>query len=199
MSLTETSPYSGARLKAAIGKTALKAAFGAAVVAGVLGAGQAQALVVNVNGQNWNVTTFTGSYNDNSFKFNTPANGGVMPWWTGSLSSSSLARQFAIAVGLSLGTANPSEYSNGGPFFPYYLGAGNTSVFSCYWRQTTQDTRCGLGSDLTSNFTWAQAELAPAPGPLPALGAAAAFGFSRKLRKRINAGTNPASSTYSLS
>jgi hypothetical protein len=37
------------------------------------------------------------------------------------------------------------------------------------------------------------------PGPLPALGAAAAFGFSRKLRKRINAGTNPASSTYSLS
>ena len=192
MSLTETPPHSRGRLRAALGKTALKAAFGAAVAIGVLGAGQAQAVVVNVNGQNWNVTTFTGSYNDNISKFNTPANGGVMPWWTGSLPSSSLARQFAIAVGLSLGTANPTEYSNGGPFFPYTLGGG--SIFSCFWRQTLQD-RCGFGSELTSNYTWAQAELVPAPGPLPALGAAAAFGFSRKLRKRINAGTNPASST----
>jgi len=36
-------------------------------------------------------------------------------------------------------------------------------------------------------LTYAQATLytAPAPGPLPLFGAAAAFGFSRKLRKRI--------------
>ena len=37
-----------------------------------------------------------------------------------------------------------------------------------------------------------------APGPLPIFGAAAAFGFSRKLRKRIKGSTNPVSSSYSL-
>ena len=43
--------------------------------------------------------------------------------------------------------------------------------------------------NLGTNFswTWAQATLIPAnvPGPLPAFGLAVAFGFSRKLRKRI--------------
>jgi hypothetical protein len=37
-----------------------------------------------------------------------------------------------------------------------------------------------------STYVWLDPKkLAPVPGPLPALGAAAAFGFSRKLRKRI--------------
>jgi hypothetical protein len=36
------------------------------------------------------------------------------------------------------------------------------------------------------------------PGPLPTLGAAAAFGFSRQLRKRIKGSTNSASTSYSL-
>lgn len=45
-----------------------------------------------------------------------------------------------------------------------------------------------------NQFTWAQATPytalgpLPTPGPLLALGAAAAFGFSRQLRKRIQAG-----------
>ncbi|MCX5951713.1 MAG: hypothetical protein NT158_11330 [Cyanobacteria bacterium] len=55
----------------------------------------------------------------------------------------------------------------------------------------------------TAQFVWAQATLysstaAPVPGPLPAFGAAAAFGFSRKLRKRIKRSGNAVSSTYSL-
>jgi hypothetical protein len=37
-----------------------------------------------------------------------------------------------------------------------------------------------------------------APGPLPALGAAAAFGFSRQLRNRIKRSNKAASSSYSL-
>ena len=37
-----------------------------------------------------------------------------------------------------------------------------------------------------STYVWLSAtKVPPVPGPLPALGAAAAFGFSRKLRKRI--------------
>jgi hypothetical protein len=50
--------------------------------------------------------------------------------------------------------------------------------------------------------TWAQATLVPAagsanvPGPLPAVGLAVAFGFSRQLRKRIKASaSNPPSAS----
>jgi hypothetical protein len=47
---------------------------------------------------------------------------------------------------------------------------------------------CDLQEISTSSVVWAQATVysaAGAPGPLPLLGAGAAFGFSRKLRKRI--------------
>ena len=47
-------------------------------------------------------------------------------------------------------------------------------------------------------FTPFSSSTAAVPGPLPALGAAAAFGFSRKLRKRIKRSNNAVSSTYSL-
>jgi len=53
-----------------------------------------------------------------------------------------------------------------------------------------------------NSFTWAQAtpltlsSPASVPGPLPALGGAAAFGFSRKLRKRIKRSTNTVFSPY---
>ncbi len=49
----------------------------------------------------------------------------------------------------------------------------------------------------TDTVTWAQATpyIPPVPGPLPLFGAAAALGFSRKLRKRIKlAPAAPASS-----
>jgi len=62
-------------------------------------AGGVKAVIVTVGGQQYDVTTFTGSYNSNVSKFATPANGGVMPWW----GDSSLATQIANAVGNSLG------------------------------------------------------------------------------------------------
>jgi hypothetical protein len=49
------------------------------------------------------------------------------------------------------------------------------------------DQRVGLVQGV-ADFTWARSSLvssAAVPGPLPVIGAAAAFGFSRKLRKRI--------------
>ena len=95
-------PHSPARLRAALGKTALKAFFGAAIAVGVLSAGQAQALLVTVNGQQWNVTTFTGTYDGNGSKFATVGNGGVMPWF----GSSSLASSFATALSGALGLLN---------------------------------------------------------------------------------------------
>jgi hypothetical protein len=192
MSLTETPAIPNARLRAAIGKTALKSAF-AAVAMGVLGAGQAQAVVVNVNGQNWNVTTFTGTFNDNISKFNTAANGGVMPWWRGGISPSlaSTAQSFAMAVGLSFGLPNNINGSALGPIFSYGAPTTGSNPFLTVVAEDGDDGYglfCEGCNPISRNeiATWAQAELVLAvPGPLPALGAAAAFGFSRKLRQRI--------------
>jgi hypothetical protein len=197
-------------------KGVLKTVFGAAVAMGVLGAGQAHALVVTVNGQDWDVTTFYGTYIDNSTKFNTetPVNGGVMPWFgIGATETLDLlADVFATAVGGRLGFPNgplaANEPPTGGPFFAWQVTSNPTvndvtlvgryiSVSNCVPLGDPAD--CGLDRGLVNDrteVTWAQAT--PVPGPLPVLGAAAAFGFSRKLRKRIKTSTNPARSDSSL-
>ncbi len=149
---------------------------------GVLGAGQAQAVVVNVSGQNWNVTTFQGSYNANSAKFATPPAPGRMPWW----GSTALASQFATVVNDALGFPNFS--GDFGPLFGIKFAQGGTTVNSCTWGFGSAQCSANFGNLNNTNFTWAQADLVPpVPGPLPLFGAAAAFGFSRKLRQRIKA------------
>jgi hypothetical protein len=143
------------------------------VAVGALSAGQARALVVNVGGQDWDVTTFTGSYNDNPAKFALPPIG-VMPWW----GDQGLAIEFATAVGL------PSP-----GIFGYFYGPsqlGDVVDFADY-----SEEGVGISKALSSSSRpWAQATLVPAtavPAPLPVFGATAAFGFSRQLRKRIKA------------
>ena len=151
-------------------------------------ANPAQALTaqVTVDGTTYDVTTFTGTYNENTSKFNTLINGGLMPWW----GSASLAEQFATAVGGSLGfpvidtygpnfahkIENPgfAVYVNGKVFFP------PNSVFN--YAFTSNETG-----------TYATATVAPpppaaVPGPLPLLGVGAAFGMSRRLRRRNQLG-----------
>jgi hypothetical protein len=175
---------------------------------GALTAGQAQALVVNVDGQDWDVTTFTGSYNANSSKFATAANGGVMPWW----GDRSLAQSFLFAVRGLLGYPNGANSFSPDFAFrknPGCLGPGCGPVVGIQPAMGalsfTTNVSGGMWSDailLTTPVTWAQANLytspAPAvPSPLHALGAAAAFSFSRKLRKRIKASSSTFSFTYS--
>ena len=164
-------------------------AFGAAAALAALSLsqGSAQAYVVTVNSVQYDVTTFTGSYNDNISKFNTAANGGVMPWW-GDLQK---AVDFASAVGFSLSQDQNSQLGcpTCGPLFPIAInpngqgayfesGSNNVSTYNGPQADTTPPT---------ANFTWAQATIytVPGPGSLPLFGAGAAFGFSRKLRKRI--------------
>jgi hypothetical protein len=162
-------------------KLALGAA--AALAAISLSPGSAQAFVVTVGGLQYDVTTFTGTANNNSSKFATAANGGVMPWYN----SSSLASQFAIAVGLGLGP-NPgcgSICPNNGPLFSYSKpGEGfRSKQYDNTNPSTTLDQPAN--GNLTQRYAVGTVIPSPAPGPLPLLGAAAAFGFSRKLRKRI--------------
>jgi hypothetical protein len=176
----------GQRLQVALGAAAALAAIS-------LSPGSAHAYVVTVGGVQYDVTTFTGSYNDNTSNFALPP-GGVMPWW----GNSTLAKSFAQEVFGGLATPNGGN----GPFFAWgtYISAGVT-----YWDAWayTVDGMTGdpypspisVSSDLSTPFVWAQATLytapaAPAPGPLPLFGAAAAFGFSRKLRRRIKLAPN---------
>jgi len=145
--------------------------------------------VVTVGGVQYDVTTFTESHYENTNKFQAPANGGVMPWW----GNSELAEAFATKTWSAFGS--PNVYF--GPFFGYQTFVAEVStgrlgvkLWTLDYQGYTADVGlCCAGSCV---YVWAQAKLlnhsAPAtsvPGPLPLSGVSAAFGFSRKLRKRI--------------
>jgi len=169
----------GQRFQVALGAAAALAAIS-------LSPGSAQAYVVTVGGVQYDVTTFTGTYNANDSKFALPANGGVMPWWGNFLT----ANQFASAVAAALGAPNFS--GNYGPIFADSFSAGipdaelPPQVSGRTYRIPSGPVQNAVPAP-DAVVTYAQATLytAPAPGPLPLFGAAAAFGFSRKLRKRI--------------
>jgi hypothetical protein len=189
-----------------------KSALGAAVALGTITAGQAQAYVVDVGGVQYDVTTFSGSYNSNIGNFALPANGGVMPWW----GSQSLANEFALAVGDNLGYPQLNQLfctpDECGPLFATSFTAAfgvppddfAATVFATSIRTNVQPVPLTDRVVVTSEqAVWAQAQeiippAAPVPGPLPALGAAAAFGASRQLRKRINASKGDSSRATTL-
>jgi hypothetical protein len=176
-----------------------KSALGVAMAMGALAAGQAQAVIVNVEGQDWDVTTFTGSYNENESRFNI----GEMPWW----GNESLASLFASAVGSALGAPNGlhATLRSWGPKFSFSACDTTCGYLAQYSVELTSGSpvvTVGLEPKaLESNggrpLTWARATPHAVPGPLPALGAAAAFCVSRKLRKRIKINKG-SSATFTL-
>jgi len=159
-------------------------ALGAAVALAAmsLSPGAAQAYVVTVDGVQYDVTTFTGTYNDNTSKFETAANDGVMPWW-----ESTMANRFAAAVGSSLGEPNISNGNTRSPIFANRFGTDST-ISGRYWSVNGRGGLYQFFAISSESLVWAQATLytppAPAPAPLPLFGAAAAFGFSRRLSSR---------------
>lgn len=169
------------RIRVALGAAAALAAIS-------LSPGSAQAHVVTVGGVQYDVTTFTGSYDANTSKFATAANGGVMPWW----GSSSNATAFAIAVGTKLGTPNPPL----GPLFahsfdPAYDPEGTGSYPTVFYASFYNNTTYASTMSPSDPFAvYAQATLytspapAPVPAPLPLLGSAAALSFCRRLSSR---------------
>jgi hypothetical protein len=135
---------------------------------------EAQALSVNVGDTNYELSSFVGNYNDNASRFTV----GEMPWF----GNSSLAQQFAAALGSGLGLPNGS--GNAGPLFAYSATSSLVSVV--YYRPFLTT---GLSVPSSVNYTFAVSAQAPSPsavpGPLPLFGAAAAFGWSRRLRSRV--------------
>ena len=179
-----------------------KPVLGVTLALGVVTAGKAQAFVVNVGGQDYDVTTFTGTYTANKSKFAKPANGGDMPWW----GNADLAYSFALSVDHSLSIIN-NVGRLVGPFFADKIRAANLgdTPGPQFYVKVDYDIVYGHFSNQfnETEATWAQAvsyraSASSVPGPLPAFGAAVAFNFSRQLRRRIKRSTNAVSSSYSL-
>lgn len=161
----------------------MKVTFGAAALAAlttvVVAAGGSKAAIFTVGGQDYDVTTFSGSYNANLSKFATPANGGVMPWW----GNDTLALQFTTTIAASLGFPNPQLNFDQGPRFGYAVNPDYASMFA--WT-IHNSVYASIFQSRSVSTVWAQATVVPVvPGPLPILGAATAFGMSRRLRRRI--------------
>jgi len=163
-------------------KLALGAAAALAAISLSPGDAQAQTYQVIVDSVQYDVTTFTGSYYANQYLFNI----NNMPWW----GSNSLADIFVTALGLQAGLPNPA--GNSGPpttgyFGPYF--AVNNRVDVLYTNGSGVGVFGGTENPSQAQNTYAVLSPIPSPpsvpGPLPLLGAGAAFGFSRKLRKRI--------------
>ena len=176
-----------------------KPALGVALAMGVLTAGQARAVVVNVDGKDWDVTTFAGGYYENSSKFETPANGGVMPWWN----NINLAGKFTAAVSSSLGDEGPYFAFETDPTAFGGVGVINQLIYNSSHPMTIFGAgKAGIGPGYGGHSAWAQAtpyaSPAAVPGPLPLFGVAAAFGYSRKLRQRIKCSTKTGSGAYCL-
>jgi hypothetical protein len=146
---------------------------GLAVAATLLEVNPAQAFSVTVGGSQWDVTTLTGSYNDNAAILQSQT------WWGDEVR----AKDFAYAVGGSLGLPFQGQ---AGPFFVWLgdlEGSGPTSIA---WVPPVHNVYPGQNVGLLYPFvipgdsseTYAIATPAtPVPEPLTILGSIAAVGF----------------------
>ena len=160
------------------------------IVLTVVASNTAQAfpvVTVNVSGSSYDITYFMGNYNDNTAEFAIPP-AGRMPWW----GDATLAQSFATQVSDKLGFP---YIGLGGPSFAYELRIGNPLVPSTQvlgFAVSNTSPTVASGTAVPPNGARGYAIVnpalpppAPVPGPLPLFGAAAAFGMSRRLRRRI--------------
>ena len=142
---------------------------------------------VTVGGTQYNITYFQGDYNSNIAKFETPANNGLMPWW----GSETMALLFSDALGLQLGTPNPPPPSSYGPVFafaPLDFGGGFLFIDAVATFVSSSLFTGDGGNESRAYAILATPTPTSVPGPAPLFGAAAAFGMSRRLRRRIKLG-----------
>ena len=167
-------------------KLITKTLMGGTLIGLALASQPAQAILVNVNGNPYEVTTFTGSYNNNISKFDTPANGGQMPWF----GDRTLAAQFALAV---YGLTPPNGGFTGsftylGPFFATFIVPdenGNASTIAITGVSLDQNlTNVPVGETVlwgvapSGNFSYATAVAVPwETDALSVIGATTLFGF----------------------
>jgi hypothetical protein len=144
----------------------------------------AQAVTINVGGTDYEVFYTSTSYNANPDLFGA-ASPGQMPWW----GNAALASAFALEVYNQLGQ---DVYQVGyGPVFAYdYNPANSGEVYGLAQNtldindQLNLDSIAPLAASVTHPYAYARANTS-VPAPMPLFGAAAAFGWARRLRNNL--------------
>lgn len=147
--------------------------------ASLLSAAPAKALGVDFAGVLYDVSVLETSYDSSASSFDLPPLG-QMPWW----SSQANADFFAEQVFGFLGEGSTAGY---GPLFAYSYDASISEVMGSLQDLSAPGSLIdGMASASTTVKFAIATTTAPVPGPLPLFGAAAAFGWSRQLRRRIS-------------
>ncbi len=144
--------------------------------ASLLVSAPAHAVGVNFGGVLYDVTVVETSYAASASSFQLPPLG-QMAWW----GSQSNADFFAGQVFASLGQGSTAGY---GPLFAYAYNASISEVIGSLQDLSAPGSFID-GTPAASAMVKYAIATAPVPGPLPLFGAAAAFGWSRQLRRRI--------------
>ncbi|MBM5816187.1 MAG: hypothetical protein FJ083_06250 [Cyanobacteria bacterium K_Offshore_surface_m2_239] len=146
-------------------------------VASLLASAPAHSVGVNFGGVLYDVSVVETTYNSSSSLFQLPPSGS-MPWW----GSQANADFFAGEVFAALGEGSTAGY---GPLFAYDFNASLAEVTG-----TLQDLSASGsvidGTPAASASVIYAIATAPVPGPLPWFGAAAALGWSRRLKRRLS-------------
>jgi hypothetical protein len=152
-----------------------------ALAAAPLTALPARAVVITVSGNSYDVLTTSRAYNDDPSLFNLA----LMPWYSGDSLDNGLAYDFAQAVFNQLGTNSYPPFS-GGPLFAYAVDS--STVFAVFQDANDQAIQNEIQVSPSQSYNFAYLNSTPpttiVPGPLPLIGIAAAFRWSRTLRSR---------------
>lgn len=137
-----------------------------------------QAVVITVGSAFYDVSIVDTSYDNATSVFSGLPPLGRMPWW----GDANLAYDFALQVYSQLGDGSTVGY---GPVFAHQMTAAQVLGIL----QNSNDPLDAIDVALAANATVKYAVAAPfsplpVPGPLPLLGAAAGFHWSRQLRRR---------------
>ncbi len=200
-------PIRGARADDSDGKTAgtpmriSRNALGTSAMAGLAALASmaavvapARAVIISVSGVQWDVTKTLLPAGTSVSEF-TSTYVTSQPWGASSNLSErqAIATAFAAALGGQLGY--PNDLNQYGPFFAYLVETSPTLAYI----SATQPQSPGspvfqtATSDPSDSLYYARATRVPGvvPGPLPILGGMAAFGWSRRLRRRVSLLTRP--------
>lgn len=145
-----------------------------------LSPGAAQAVVVTVAGNTYDITIETTSYLSSPSLFQLPPTG-RMPWWGDSSGTS--ASTFAQEAYNQIGAGPTPGY---GPLFAYDLSGGSLNAIL----QNLNDPLSQLDDTFADNQTLTFAVATPlattsVPAPLPLTALAATAAWSRRLRRRL--------------
>jgi hypothetical protein len=152
----------------------------ATVALPLLSVAPVSALMVTVGSIDYDVTVYNGSYSSNASLFQIPPAGQV-PWWGNDIRAIDFAQQVYDLLGSGSTPGN-------GPIFAYEVSGTDILGISQDLGDLLTQYPVTIGIDDAVKYAIATPlNSAPAsvPAPLPVFGAAAAFGWSRQLRRRI--------------